>query len=78
MKRRRKNNTALDRVARLLDEVKDIDLDELESLVQFAHECDIHQVSEPLQRFPISRQALRMFWMFRRNIETVDVRVGQQ
>jgi hypothetical protein len=65
----------VDRVGHLIDGVKAIDLDDLEGLVQQAHECDIHQVTDPLEPFPITRQALRMFWMFRRNIETVDVRV---
>ncbi len=64
-----------DRVGHLLDRVKTIDLDELEALVQQAHESDIKRIDDPPQRFTISRQALRMFWLFRRNLETVDVRV---
>jgi len=69
------NTNQVDRVGHLLDGVKAIDLDDLEGLVQQAHECDIHSDDDPPQRFPITRQALRMFWMFRRNIESVDVRV---
>jgi len=64
----------VDRVAQLLDDVKAIDIDDLERLVQHAHECDIHATDDPPQRFPITRQALRMFWMFRRNIEAIDIR----
>jgi len=33
-----------------------------------------HRPAPLPQRFPITRQALRMFWMFRRNIEAVDIR----
>jgi len=69
------NKDLVDRVGHLLEGVKAIELDDLEDLVQQAHECDIHSEDDPPQRFPITRQALRMFWMFRRNIEAVDVRV---
>ena len=65
----------VDRVGHLLDSVKAIDIDDLERVVQYAHECDIQSVNAPPQRFPITRQALRMFWMFRRNIDAVDIRV---
>ena len=65
----------VDRVAHLLNAVKRISIDDLERIVQQAHECDIHQITDPFEPFPVTRQALRMFWMFRRNIETVGVRV---
>ena len=67
------NPSTADRVAHLLDAVNRISIDEMELLVQQAHECDIHQVTEPLEPFPVTRQALRMFWYFRRNIESVEV-----
>jgi hypothetical protein len=63
----------VDRVAQLLAAVKRIELDELERIVQQAHECDIHQITEPEEAFPITRQALRMFWHFRCNLESVEV-----
>ncbi len=49
-----------------------IDLDELERLVQEAHECARDQMEAPEERFPVSRQALRMFWRFRLYLDTVD------
>ncbi len=64
----------VDRVAHLLDVVKRIGIDDLEQVVQQAHECDIHQVSEPPEPFPVTRQALRMFWHFRCNLDLVEVR----
>lgn len=65
--------TTIQQLSRLLEAVKAIDLDELEQLVQQAHACEIHQIDDPAQPLPITRQALRMFWYFRRNIESVDV-----
>jgi hypothetical protein len=64
----------VERVGHLLDHVKAVGLDELEHLVQVAHESDVRDMDDPPQRFPITRQALRMFWMFRRNLEAVEVR----
>ncbi|MBU0640567.1 MAG: hypothetical protein KKB50_17030 [Planctomycetes bacterium] len=49
-----------------------IDLAELERLVQEAHECARDQMEAPEERFPVSRQALRMFWRFRLYLDTVD------
>ena len=63
------NNTTIDRVAHVLDTVMDIDSEDLEKLVQRAHESDIHQVDDPPEPFPVSRQALRMLWHFRCNLE---------
>ena len=67
------NPSTVDRVAHLLDAVKRIGIDDLERIVQEAHECDIHQIAEPAEPFPVSRQALRMFWHFRCNLESVEV-----
>ncbi len=65
--------TTVDRVAHVLDAAMGIDVAELELLVQQAHECDIHQMDDPAEPLPVSRQALRMFWHFRRNLESVEV-----
>jgi len=65
--------TTVHRVAHVLDAVMGIDVADLEQLVQQAHECDVKQVSDPPEPFPVSRQALRMFWHFRCNLESVEV-----
>ena len=62
----------LDRIAHLLKAALAIDLDELERLVQQAHECAADQKEAPEERFPVSRQALRMFWRFRTYLGAVD------
>jgi len=67
------NPSTVDRVAHLLDAVKRIGIDDLERIVQQAHECDVKQISDPPEPFPVSRQALRMFWHFRCNLESVEV-----
>ena len=65
--------TTADRVAQVLDAVMDIDVADLELLVQQAHECDVKQGSDPPEPFGVTRQALRMFWHFRCNLESVKV-----
>lgn len=67
------NASTIDRVVHCLNAAMAIDLDELERLVEQAHECDIQQIADPDELFPISRQALRMFWYFRRNMDAVQV-----
>ena len=67
------NSVSVAEVVALLQGVQALDLVELERLVQQAHECDIHQISEPPEPFPVSRQALRMLWHFRSNLESVEV-----
>lgn len=67
------NPNTVDQVAHLLKAVKRIGMDDLERAVQHAHECDIRQSDDPPEPFPITRQALRMFWHFRRNLESVEV-----
>ena len=67
------NKTTVDRVAHVLDAMMDIDVGQLEQLVQQAHECDIKQISDPPEPLRVSRQALRMFWHFRCNLESVEV-----
>jgi len=60
----------------LLECVMSVDLPELEGIVQRAHECRVDQTGDPPEKFSVTRQALRMFWMFRRNLETVDIHSG--
>ena len=50
-----------------------IDVDELERLVQQAHESAFQQMEDPAEVFAVSRQALRMLWHFRRNLESVEI-----
>jgi hypothetical protein len=69
----REGHLTIDQVSAILDAVLAVDADELELLVQEAHECDIHQTTEPAEPFPVTRQALRMFWHFRCNLESVEV-----
>ncbi|NIA07167.1 MAG: hypothetical protein GWP14_05965 [Actinobacteria bacterium] len=72
-----KNVSTIDSVVHCLNATMAIDLDELEQLVEQAHECDIQQIEDPNEVFPISRQALRMFWYFRRNIDAVQIHTEQ-
>lgn len=60
-------------IAAVLAAVMEIDVATLEKLVQQAHECEIHQKDEPAEPFIVSRQALRMLWHFRCNLESVEV-----
>jgi hypothetical protein len=55
----------LDRIAKLLAATLAIDPDELERLVQAAHETERGAIDTPPEPFAVSRQALRMFWRFR-------------
>ena len=71
--KRRKNLSTIQRVEHCLEEVMAIDIDELEQLVQQAHECAFQQIKDPAEIFPVSRQALRMLWHFRRNLEAVEI-----
>ena len=72
-----KNASTIDRVQHCLEAAMAIDVDELERLVEQAHECAIDQIEDPAELFPISRQALRMFWYFRRNLEAVQIHTEQ-
>ncbi len=76
--RRQSNGDTLDRVARVLDAVRAIEVEHLEDLVRQAHECDIRQIEDPPEPFPIPRQALRMFWHFRRNLESAEGRAPRE
>ncbi len=68
-----KNKSTVDRVVHLLDAVMSLDVSQLELLVQQAHECDVKQTGDPPEPFGVPRQALRMFWHFRCNLESVKV-----
>lgn len=68
------NTNTVERIAQLLDAIKRISVDDLEGIIQQAHECDIRQIDDPPEPFPITRQALRMFWHFRCNLESVEIR----
>jgi hypothetical protein len=63
------SSSTVDRVAQVLDAVMNIRVADLERVVQQAHECDSKQMHDPEERFPVPRQALRMFWHFRCNLE---------
>lgn len=67
------NSSTVGDVAQLLDAVMRIGIDELERIVQQAHACDIQQIDDPPEPLPVTRQALRMFWHFRCNLESVEV-----
>jgi len=60
-------------VDRVLQAVVAIPIDRLERVMQEAHESDAGLMDPPPEPFPISRQALRMLWHFRCNIEAVDI-----
>jgi hypothetical protein len=62
-------------VAEVLKLTMAIDADELKRAVQAAHECDGEMMTDPPERFEVSRQALRMFWHFRCNLEAVLITV---
>jgi len=65
--------TTVDRIAHALGAVMAIDVGDLEKVVQYAHEHDVKQVDDPPEPLPVTRQALRMFWHFRCNLESVEV-----
>ena len=67
------NKPTASRVADALAVVMAVDVDDLEKVVQQAHECDIKQLADPAEPFPVTRQALRMFWHFRCNLESGEV-----
>ena len=61
----------VENVRRALKAVMDVPIEDLERLVQLAHESDAKRKDDPPERFEISRQCLRMFWHFRCNLEAV-------
>jgi hypothetical protein len=52
-----------------------IDPEVLQRVVQKAHEVKSDTVKAPPELFEVSRQALRMFWHFRCNLEGVVIAV---
>ena len=68
-----KITSTIHKVIHCLNMVMALPLDDLEKVMQQAHDSTAKQVFDPPDRFPISRQALRMLWHFRCNIEAVRV-----
>lgn len=68
----------LGHVAQVLRATLAVDVAELERLVQEAHECARNQKEAPEEHFPVSRQALRMFWRFRLYLEAIDTPLSGQ
>ena len=64
---------ALKSITTILHGVMAIEIEDLEKIMQQAHECEINQITDPPERFVISRQALRMLWHFRCNLEDVSI-----
>ena len=75
---RQDSNTTVDRIAAILEAAVAIDVDDLERLLQQAHECDIRQVDDPPEPFVVSRQALRLFWRFRCSLESLEVTAARE
>ena len=71
-----KEPPVLKNVTAVLNDVMAISLDDLEKIMQQAHECEITQINDPPERFAISRQALRMLWHFRCNLDAVEIYPG--
>lgn len=65
-------NVITDQVVSALQAVMRVPIEPLERLVQEAHESTAKQMNDPPQRFAVSRQALRMLWHFRCNLEAVQ------
>ena len=63
----------LNQIEQTFQAVSDVDINRLERLVQDAHQCSVHEEKDPPEKFAITRQALRMLWMFRRNIDAVKI-----
>ena len=68
-----KTTGTINAVIRCLDAVMAIPLDDLEKVIQQAHDSTPKQMYDPPDRFLVSRQALRMLWHFRCNIDSVRV-----
>lgn len=68
----------VDRVEGLLRDVLAVSVDDLEAIVRLAHECSFDQKHDPPERFAVSRQALRMFWHFRRSLDAVTPFVADE
>ena len=64
---------SLTTIATALDAVMAVPPADLEKAMQLAHECDNNQIHEPPEPFVVSRQALRMLWHFRCNLDAVQV-----
>jgi len=67
------NPASLNTIASALNAVLAVPIDDLEKAMQHAHECDSRQLDDPPEVFTVSRQALRMLWHFRCNLDAVRV-----
>lgn len=56
------------RVGELLDATLAINEEELTEVICEAHRSHAKQKEDPPERFAVPRQALRMFWQFRRHL----------
>jgi len=65
------SHNTVEQVRKALEAVMAVDVAALERVVQEAHESNARQMEDPPQRFAVGRQALRMFWHFRCNLEAV-------
>jgi len=70
------SSQVVNQVESVLDATLRISVEALERAVQEAHESDTKQMDDPQERFPITRQALRMFWHFRCNLGAVEVKAA--
>ena len=68
-----RNITSLTTITTALNAVLAVPFGDLERAMQEAHESTSKQMEDPDEIFPVSRQALRMFWHFRCNIDAVQV-----
>jgi len=58
-----------DRIYHLVDLTMAIPIKDLELLLQEAHDAPTNQIEDPEEAFKVSRQAIRLFWIFRINLE---------
>lgn len=65
-------------VTEVLKLVMAIEVETLECVVQEAHESPPGLQADPPEPFGVSRQALRMLWHFRCNLEAVVVTVNPE
>jgi len=68
-----KQSEALSQIADVLMAVMTIPLNDMEKVIQQAHTFRIYLRSKSPEKFTITRQALRMLWNFRRNIDRIDI-----
>ena len=72
-----KNASTIQRVQLCLNATMSIDLEELEQLVRQSHEYDPRSMDEPPDIFAVPRQAIRMLWKFRLNLDAAEIQPEQ-